>query len=415
MTANSLGSGTAAGPTLWSAKDPTTGTFWQYGLWADSANNIRIWRRNRATNTFSHFDLSTIAGNPLGLPLDPTALGQEGHENPSLGVDAAGHIHVTCNNFLSNVPKMVRSNSPYDISAWTDIHTQFTSAPAGGQIAYFHFCPLASGNLMVMQRVRTITGVGNAPGAEYVYVLEGSNTGWTARGKLMGGAVNTEDAFYRNQQYCDKHGRVHLFGMWDRIQSGGTDAEKFSYLYTDDEGVTWHAIDGTPLVLGFNYTSASANAINTGVTLGRSGIDGELGYSLGCSVDRNGYPCGVMVDRVALDENIVRWTGTAWVADPAPGLKFAGGAGIQLLNFRGDLHVMARGRVAPNHWVDLRKVSDPNTRIAHLAGPYGNFYCPWPDPIILRDFDVIEIGSVDNNMVHPRVFAYGAGRKIVAA
>lgn len=409
--ANALGCGTAAGPNLWSAGN-FSATF-QFGLWCDDSNNLWIFRHDKATGELVQANLSTAAsGNPLQLPfedLDPTV---QGHLNPSMGIDASGHIHVTANNFDSNVPKMIRSVNPYDITSWTDTHAQFTSAPAGGQIAYFHFCPLKSGNLMVIHRVRTVTGVGNNPGAQYVYVMEGSNTTWTARGKLMGGAAGTEDAFYNNHPYCDASGRVHLFGMWDRIYSGGTDAEKFSYLYTDDEGVTWHSIDGTTLTQGFNYTSTQATKIDTGVTLGRNGALGELGYSLGASTDENGYPCGVMVDRVALDEVIVRWNGTSWVSDAAPGLKFAGGAGIQLMLFQGELYVMARGRVAPNHWVELRKVSDPNTLVARLAGPYPSFWCPWPDPIALRDSGRIELAHVDNNPNNPHFYSFGGAARL---
>ncbi len=93
------------------------GTY-QYGVVITLAWNAVAYKFNASTKAIvDSFDLSTIAGNPLGLPV----YNVDDHYALSCYIDGDGYVWITGNTHTEAL-RMVRSTNPNDISAWTTMY-----------------------------------------------------------------------------------------------------------------------------------------------------------------------------------------------------------------------------------------------------------------------------------------------------
>ncbi|WP_255520223.1 BNR-4 repeat-containing protein [Paenarthrobacter sp. YJN-D] len=91
----------------------STGGGKRYAVWYNESGALIIGKRTLPNGAWTTFDLSTVAANPLVLPVD-----NDPHNSASIIVDAAGYIHVAAN-MHGDVLRYVRSTNPHDITAWT--------------------------------------------------------------------------------------------------------------------------------------------------------------------------------------------------------------------------------------------------------------------------------------------------------
>lgn len=389
MVASPYSAGHNMGPTLWTYGAKRFGAYDN-----PDTHNVYAYEEVVATGVSLVWNLSTISGNPLNLPLDFV----DEHECPSMCVDANGRLYIACNNWQQNVPRIVRSTTNESIQGWEDASSEFVTAPAAGAVGYFRFTPLPSGNVLCIQRERENNLGGDNPGVDHLFRSEVGTPGWQYIGELARGAADTEDAFYYTNMACDPTGRVHIFGAWDQSVPL-VDVMGHSYCYSDDEGDTWHAVDGTLLTTPFSRTDASGVACRTGIDYGANNQ-----YAYACSYDADFYPCGSYHDS-ATGLHLIRWNGTTWSDTTA---AFSGlGIGAGLVHFRHDLWTFARRGTL----CELRRVAAPND-VIKLAGVVASPYQPNLDPIRLRDDDVAQMLIADPTAT---VRSFGNHAKITAA
>jgi hypothetical protein len=395
MTANRYSSAVGGrGPTLMSAGNN------QFGVYVDASNNMWAVMFDRTTRAISSgpYNLASIAGNPLSLPLDTG----DDHEGPSIGVDSGGRAWVAGN--MYNVgPRLVRATSAGQVTSWESMSSSLPN-PAGSYHGYYNFNRFSDGAMLLLLRIRYNSPSFDDPGGERcLYLAPGADT-FTDRGYVMLGASATEDAFYRNQAYVDSSDTIHLFGAWDQSYTGGAVVDGFSYLYSTDRGVTWRNKAGTALTCPFNRTDASGVACRTGISYDSDTLNQ---YSAaGTTLDANGYPCGVY-SKQGGNQRIVRWNGSAWTIDTTAGSYYIGGQNLNLVNFRGDLWSLQR----TGTFVELRRHDGSVHEVARLGGDVPGGWYAWADPVALLAYDTVETLIPDPN---PTVYTFGNQHRATA-
>ncbi len=328
----------------------------QYAVLITSTGRVRVGRRAAR----GEWTTTTIPATMLGQPVT----GDE-HCYPTLALDDDGFIFVWANMHVDPY-RCVRSLRPRDIGGWKQVSLpgKFT------RNTYPVVAKLADGTLWLHLRAGALGGPGR--GDSHVWMRRDGQ--WWYSGKLFKGvnvaggsgpAVDdaTNWSAYPVRPHVEQSGRVHLAWCWRRYgtdEPAGGDAsrtnELLSYAWTDD-GVNWHAIDGTPLALPIDPVADTA--CHTGLVLD------QLVNGGGITLDDAGLP------HVVIGQNPYHhawWDGQQWgaeqIADPLGGVNLAGFATIH--NVDGKLWLLVTQVPAPRRLV---LVALDGSEVVELAVP----------------------------------------------
>lgn len=264
---------------------------YRYEVVINELANPIIVKRNLATGTYTSFDLSTIAGNPLAAP---TAA--DSHNVYAVAVDSAGYIHVTGNHH--NHPlRYARSAAPGDITAWT------AATMVGDEtlVSYPEFVPHPDGTLLFFCRQG---GSGN--GDTIVNRLANPATGaWVRQAELIDGVTAGQSAYPHNV-VCDRNGVLHVAFEWRTAWESVDTNHDVCYVRSPNKGLTWTDVDGQAVSLPLTPATAPvACAIPEGSLLVNQG---------GLGVDADGNPHVALVTGNGGNRQIahLRHDGTAW-------------------------------------------------------------------------------------------------------
>jgi hypothetical protein len=266
----------------------------QYAAWYEPAGGLLIGKRTLPSKVWETFDLSAVAGNPLVLPVDT-----DSHNNASIGVDAAGHLHVAAN-MHGDVLRYVRSTSPHDITAWTAPGMVGTDET---QVTYPRFSSHPDGTLFFVYR-------DGASGAGDLFMNRYTGSAWVRVGMIAQGKPTSENP-YESRFAISPAGTLALAITW-RPNGGDHNANAdVHYIESGDKGVTWRAASGAAVTLPLLHANTSALALDTAAS--NSGIINQFGLDL--DGDDNPHIALTLADGATPDRNVhhLYWDGAAWV------------------------------------------------------------------------------------------------------
>lgn len=300
----------------------------------DTTGALVIRKRTLPLGAWTQFDLTTIAGNPLVLPV-----ANDSHNTASVIVDAQGYIHVAAN-MHGDVLRYVRSTNPRDITAWT---APGMTGSNEAQVTYPRFALHPDGTLFLLYRDGT-SGNGD------VYLNRKPPGGaWTQVGMIASGKATNENP-YETQFVIDHLGRLNIGFTWR--PSGGdhnTNAD-VHFIRSADKGQTWTSVAGVVVSMPLVHANTSARALTTAAT--NSGIINQPGLD----VDVDGHPHMplTLADGTAPDRNIhhLWWDGDEWRNDQVTNL--GNGMGYDNMPTRPAMVCTASGRsliaYTPKRW-----------------------------------------------------------------
>ena len=250
------------------------------------------------------------------------------HVRPSLAVDSDGFIHVT-GGMHHNFWNYYVSSKPEDISSFVKV-TGTPQCPPGTGISYPNFYKDNSGKLYITYRHRVGGLVGEIKGDAPDGFMPGDLAGAIAKydtktktwkmlgGKdyrhgrqtlvwFDGGALYGWYNSFKLEMAFDKNNRIHIAWLTHTIPTQKVSSDNASYLmyaYSDDEGETFHKIDGTKI------TQYPITPETGSVVLERlQKADINNGLSIGATSD--GRPIvGGRIGETGVNVRI--WSGTSW-------------------------------------------------------------------------------------------------------
>lgn len=267
----------------------------QYAAWYDPAGALLIGKRTLPSEVWTTFDLSTVAGNPLVLPVDT-----DSHNTVSMIVDAQGFIHVAAN-MHGDTLRYVKSTNANDITAWT---APGMTGSNETQMTYPRFVLHPDGTLFFMYR-------DGASGNGDIY-LNRKNVGgsWTQLGKLADGKTANENP-YESRFIIDATGTLAVAMTWRPNGGDFNTNNDVHFIKSTDKGATWKNVSGTAVTIPLVHADTVALVLDTAAT--NSGIINQFGLDL----DTSGRPhiALTLADGATPDRNIhhLYWDGAAWV------------------------------------------------------------------------------------------------------
>lgn len=359
---------------------------YQLAVWVTSAFGPRASLRDRTVGTWTTRDLATISGNPLNAPIVDDA-----HNGLACAIDNLGHLHVWGNMHAESVWRYVRSVAPYDVSAWEDgVPYEHADTPVAGSMAYPQAILLPDGTLFMTRRYRSTPG---EIGSLWASRLGPSATQWEDLGPIATGTdLANGDAPYPNWLHVDPSGRIHIHWTWSLVaQLADPPIADSTYIYSDDQGETWHAVDGTLMTTPLNRgNSAAAKTLYT---------NSGLSYTGGVATDADGNPhITIPIDT---EEVHLRWTGSAWTST-----QLADWNGVpNIVQFRGQMWGLGVDP-RPNGRTLTARNLDTGSVVRLVDVPSG--WRPHFDTTLLREHGVIEM-CVPTGDDQPRVVSFGSG------
>jgi hypothetical protein len=288
----------------------STGDGKRYAVWYDETGALIIGKRTLPNGLWSTFSLSTIAGNPLVLPVD-----NDPHNSASMIVDAAGYIHVAAN-MHGDVLRYVRSTNPHDITAWT---APGMTGSNETQVTYPRFALHTDGTLFFLYR-------DGASGFGDLFLNKWNGAAWTQVGKLADGKTTSENP-YESRFVVGRDGSLNLAITWRPNGGDANSNNDVHFIKSADKGVTWTNVSGTAVTIPFTHSNTTALVLDTAAT--NSGIINQFGLD----TDTNNRPhiALMLADGGTPDRNIhhLWWNGTAWVNDQVTDL----GNGFSITNW----------------------------------------------------------------------------------
>lgn len=263
---------------------------YQFAVWYDLAGELHIGRVRRGVHIWgtSHQEY-TFAGTPrtaLNLPV-----ADDDHNFPAIAVDSQSRLHVWANMHIEPL-HYVRTSAAHTTDGWlatggwVDASSELPSVDV--RFTYPTPVPLRNGNLWFYGRNG---GSGSASGRSDSFFWTHDGSSWSARTRLFQG-VSVPDAggpgipgspegveditnyscyvtnFVVEDDRKPHPGRIHVSWLWRHTGTGsqedGEECVLPCYGYSDDNGQTWQAIDGTVLTLPITPLNALAARIPGG-------------------------------------------------------------------------------------------------------------------------------------------------------
>lgn len=275
----------------------------QYAVWYDAAGALLIGKRTLPSEAWTTFDLTTISGNPLVLPVDT-----DSHNTVSMIVDQQGFIHIAAN-MHGDVLRYVRSSAANDITTWT---APGMTGLNEAQVTYPRFALHPDGTLFFMYR-------DGASGNGDVY-LNRRNVGgsWTQLGMLASGKATNENP-YESRFAISEAGTLGVAFTWRPNGGDHNSNADIHFIKSTDKGGAWTSVSNVAVATPLVHVNTSALALDTAAT--NSGIINQFGFDW----DSNEIPHMAMTlaDGTTPDRNIhhIYWSGSAWVNQKVTDLR----------------------------------------------------------------------------------------------
>jgi hypothetical protein len=267
---------------VWTEPDGT-----RYAIWWDQGRKPTVGKLPAGSRHWETFDLSTVAGNPLGTAQNDV------HATLTVIVDGDGLIHVA-GNFHNQAWRSLRSDTAGDITAWTSQGADIGTGSHG----YPTFVRVPSGDVLAFSRVGT-----SGNGSLRFRTWDG--TAWSAQTTVLDGGPSGESPYW-HRIAVDRGGRLHLFYCWRGSGNANTNND-FCYLRTDDGGTTWFRTDGSSPSLPVTHATSEVvvDTASTGSGLLNSG---------GADSDPSGHPhAAIFQHRNGTTQIVHVWhDGTGW-------------------------------------------------------------------------------------------------------
>lgn len=184
--------------------------------------------------------LNTTQWETLELT-DYTFATDNAHYDISLGISPRdGTLHLSFYqwssrfNYRKSVPDLLQNPSQVQWRASLFNPVQHTlHGPDMGPTTYPRFVTAPSGKLLMLLR-HGESGAGDS----HLYEYDGDTGRWSPLGKLVDGFATDINAYFNGLHY-DPQGRLHATWVW-RATPDATTNFNLHYVYSDDDGRTWH-------------------------------------------------------------------------------------------------------------------------------------------------------------------------------
>jgi hypothetical protein len=273
-----------------------------YAFFYNTAGALQACKKTMPIGSWATFDMGTLAGNPLALPVEP-----DSHNVVSAIMDGQGYIHLSCNHHADPL-RYVRSANPRDITAWV---ASTMDDLVVSQVTYPRFVRFADGTLAFHYR-DGVSGLGDT----YLKVWNGST--WTSRGMIASGKTTLESP-YEARVVVDRQDRLWLAYTW---RPNGGDAHTNAdvhVMYSEDKGITWKAVNGSAVSLPLLHANTNALVLQTPTI--NSGIINQFGLD----VDTDGRPHIALFlasgNPTSRNVHHLWWTGSEWRNDQVTNLN----------------------------------------------------------------------------------------------
>ena len=247
-----------------------------YAVYWDANREPRLAVKANTSEVWATVSLAGIRGNPLRSPVMV-----DSHNNIVVAVDGAGYIHISGNHHAHRL-RYIRSAAPYDVNNWVVPTTETPSLMIGAdedRVTYPQFVRLADGDLFFTYRNGE-----SGNGDQFINRWDTTTRTWSRVCQLFKGTapVSPDQSAYISRVCRDKTtGRLHIFYMWREVGEPPINTD-LSYIYSDDDGVTWRNIAGTAQTLPIQPGNTATIVI--------AGDPGKLTNQAGACVDSNGRP-----------------------------------------------------------------------------------------------------------------------------
>lgn len=387
------------------------GTF-QYGVSVRLVDrHLTMFKRNLATNAYIYYELS---GNATALADGITPLTDfDVHRGGAVGVDNQDRVHLL-GNMIHGKPHYLRSAAG-DITTWTSIPWPWTNfSPTDQLCTYNVFERLSDGRLIyfLSQRSDAVDLRGDIywgmilpNGADIWQPLVGTD-GHFAAADMVPPAGEAERVYVYHVIVEPRSGvdRVHVWGNFIYTVSDNTSIKDYWYIYTDniDNPAAWKRLDGTTQ----NFPIKSNNTVGTAAIIGS-----QPTYSANPSpmfdIDSSGYPHCLLQEGETGVRRHCWWNGTTWLSEIAN----TGSVYPSVFHHRNG--VLMYRNFGDRIYVTSIMAGGPAFRIGGTVDdPAGNWLCPLPDPIQLRN-GVFSLMIPDGNT--PLVYDFGGHARRIAS
>ncbi len=198
----------------------------------------------------------TSPNRPWRFQKLPSYLGWDSHNAVVIGIDEAGHIHVSGN--MHNDPLVYfRSEEPFKVRSLR----QFASMAGGAEeerVTYPHFFNGPDGRLYFKHRYGS-----SGNGVELYKVFDTNTLRWQQLHQTAFVDGEGERNGYFAGPKLERDGRFHLAWVWRETPSANTNHD-LSYARSRDL-LNWETSDGAPLVLPIRLSTAEVvDAVQVG-------------------------------------------------------------------------------------------------------------------------------------------------------
>lgn len=207
---------------------------YQYAVYWSASRHIAVARRKHGEETWETAELR-----------DYQFATDNDHYDISLGLSPSdGTLHLSFYqwssifNYRKSVPGIL--DTPEEVTWNANLFGPVQNGLMGPTMqptTYPRFVTQPSGDLLLLLR-HGESGAGDS----YLYEYEGAKGTWQGLGKLVDGLSTNINAYFNGLHY-DGQGRLHASWVW-RATPDATTNFNLHYIYSDDDGRTWHNNSG---------------------------------------------------------------------------------------------------------------------------------------------------------------------------
>ncbi|HYQ14535.1 MAG TPA: BNR repeat-containing protein, partial [Polyangiaceae bacterium] len=206
---------------------------YQYAAFWNSARHVVLARRQLPSGAWSNIELT-----------DYTNSESDAHNTISLGVSAAdGVLHVAFDHHSS--PLHYRhstaglasepATATWAASSFGAVSSSLVSGVSVSDLTYPRFISEPGGAKMLFSARLGTSGSGD----EYLWEYDAATHGWASLGKYLDGITDNVNAYPHGLSYGPGSKRLHIAWCWRDTSNASTNHDLL-YLYSDDNGRTWH-------------------------------------------------------------------------------------------------------------------------------------------------------------------------------
>lgn len=290
--------------------------------------NAHVFKRSVDTDTIvSTFDLSTIAGNPLNLPVNPV----DAHWGLAIGIHresggdrlwVAGNSHADGGTYQGQPDGSLRlvKSAVGSISSWTS-ETAFTTGTGANAHTYHIFNTLPNGTLMYFldQAESTTNSRGRdwlawcrLPGATAWTPLLGSGNGEFAVTTADTPQGLTADRVYITYVYVDPDtGTIWVMGIWRTFDEDG-DSQQRPFIIKSNDLINWTNVNGDTQVMPISWSNFTGYGIGGWGSEVMSAPAFSRTLGIGIAIDSNNFPHVILREGSGLTSLECYWDGNSW-------------------------------------------------------------------------------------------------------